>query len=131
MSCRAAQQLLWHLYIVIRNRQIIWKQGSYCWYFFLTFNDQCSHHTSQLICSANQLTGFYMMRTLVVQGFKLEISKVTVLEIHQKSQNGYLQWIFSLWRWLWCCFSHFLFLCLWCNRSWDIEKIATDAPCAL
>ena len=28
------------------------------------------HHieTSQLICSANQLTGFYMMRTLVVNG---------------------------------------------------------------
>ena len=32
------------------------------------FNDQYSHHieTSQLICRANQLTGFYMMRTLVV-----------------------------------------------------------------
>ena len=36
-------------------------------------NDQCSHHieTSQLICSANQLTGFYMMRTLVVKGLNL------------------------------------------------------------
>ena len=36
----------------------------------LTFNDQCSHHieTSQLICRANQLTGFYMMGTLVVKG---------------------------------------------------------------
>ena len=34
------------------------------------FNDQCSRHieTSQLICSANQLTGFYMMGTLVVKG---------------------------------------------------------------
>ena len=33
------------------------------------FNDQCSHHikTSQLIWSANQLTGFYMMGTLVVK----------------------------------------------------------------
>ena len=33
------------------------------------FNDQCSHHieTSHLICSANQLTGFYMMGTLVVK----------------------------------------------------------------
>ena len=33
------------------------------------FNDQCSHHieTSQLICRGNQLTGFYMMRTLVVK----------------------------------------------------------------
>ena len=26
--------------------------------------------TSQLICSANQLTGFYMMGTLVVKGLK-------------------------------------------------------------
>ena len=35
--------------------------------FLLPFNDQCSHHieTSQLICSANQLTGFYMMGALV------------------------------------------------------------------
>ena len=34
------------------------------------FNDQYSHHieTSQLICKANQLTGFYMMGTLVVKG---------------------------------------------------------------
>ena len=34
------------------------------------FNDQCSYHieTSQLICRANQLTGFYMMGTLVVEG---------------------------------------------------------------
>ena len=37
--------------------------------FFLTFNDQCPHHieTSHLIFSANQLTGFYMMGTLVVK----------------------------------------------------------------
>ena len=36
----------------------------------LTFNDHCSHHieTSQLIGSANQLTSFYMMGTLVVKG---------------------------------------------------------------
>ena len=34
------------------------------------FNGQCSHHieTSQLICSANQLTGFYTMGTLAVKG---------------------------------------------------------------
>ena len=33
------------------------------------FNDQCSHHkeTSQLICRANQLTGFYIKGTLVVK----------------------------------------------------------------
>ena len=32
------------------------------------FNDRCSHdiETSQLICFVNQLTGFYMMGTLVV-----------------------------------------------------------------
>ena len=37
---------------------------------YSTFNDQCSHHieTSKLICIANQLTGFYMMGTLVVKG---------------------------------------------------------------
>ena len=35
------------------------------------FNDQCSHHveTSQLICRANQLTGFYMMGTLAIKEF--------------------------------------------------------------
>ena len=34
------------------------------------FNDQCFPHieTNQLICRANQLTGFYMMGTLVVKG---------------------------------------------------------------
>ena len=34
------------------------------------FNDQISHHieTSKLICSANQLTGFYMMGTLLDEG---------------------------------------------------------------
>ena len=33
------------------------------------FNDQCSHYIepSQLICFASQLTGFYMMGTLVVK----------------------------------------------------------------
>ena len=32
--------------------------------------DQYFHHieTSHLICSANQMTGFYMMETLVVKG---------------------------------------------------------------
>ena len=33
-------------------------------------NEQCSHHTetSQLISFANQLSGFYMMRTMAVKG---------------------------------------------------------------
>ena len=36
------------------------------------FNNQCSHHieTSPLICSTNQLTGFYIMGTLVVKWFE-------------------------------------------------------------
>ena len=39
------------------------------------FNDQCSHHieTSQLICIANQLTGFYIIKTLVVKGLILRV----------------------------------------------------------
>ena len=39
------------------------------------FNDQCSHHieTSQMICSANQLVGFYMIETLIVKGLKRNI----------------------------------------------------------
>ena len=34
-------------------------------------NDQCFYHIemSQLICSGNQLTGLYMMETLVVSGW--------------------------------------------------------------
>ena len=37
------------------------------------FNGQCSHYieTSQLICIANQLTGFYMMGTLAVKGLMI------------------------------------------------------------
>ena len=38
-------------------------------YFHLPINDQCSHHkeTSELVCRANLLIGFYIMGTLVVQ----------------------------------------------------------------
>ena len=38
---------------------------------FEPFKDQYSSHikTSQLICSANYFTGFYMRGTLVVKGF--------------------------------------------------------------
>ena len=43
----------------------------------LTFNDQCSHHieTSQLICSENQLSGFYIMGSLVVKGLNNFLKK--------------------------------------------------------
>ena len=39
------------------------------------FKGQCPHHkeTSLLICSANQLTSFYMMGTLVVKGLNHEV----------------------------------------------------------
>ena len=41
--------------------------------FSKTFIDQCSHHieTSQLICSANQLTGIYMIGTLFVKRLRI------------------------------------------------------------
>ena len=41
-------------------------------YYKIYILDQYSHHieTSQLICSPNQLAGFYMMGTLVVKGLK-------------------------------------------------------------
>ena len=37
--------------------------------YYLPFNDQCPSHieTSQLICIANQLTGFYVRGTLIVK----------------------------------------------------------------
>ena len=45
-------------------------------------NNQCSHHigTSQLICRANQLTGFYMMGTLVVKGLNTGPSQTPMTE---------------------------------------------------
>ena len=55
------------------------------------FNDQCSHHieTSQLIFRANQLTGFYMMGTLVVKGLnKFRGDVVDVLFIKNKHTKG-------------------------------------------
>ena len=51
----------------------------------LTFNDQSLSYreTSQLICSANQLTGFYMRETLVVKMLTSLINKVH--ENHHKT----------------------------------------------
>ena len=47
------------VYIRIQENSIIIK-------FHLTFQDHCIHHveTSQMICSANQLTGFYILGNL-------------------------------------------------------------------
>ena len=41
---------------------------------FLTLKQPLSHHikTSQFICRANKLTGFYMMGTLVVKGLMFQ-----------------------------------------------------------
>ena len=53
--------------------------------------DQCSHHikTSQKIGRANQLTGFYMMRTLVVKRLILVITYVVGQKekVNKKSRN--------------------------------------------
>ena len=47
----------------------------YAYYFTIAskpFNGQCPSHieTSQLICRANQLTGFYVRGTLTIKGLK-------------------------------------------------------------
>ena len=58
---------------------------------YLLFHDQCSHHieTSQLIFRANQLTGFYMMGSLVVKGLnKFRGDVVDVLFIKNKHAKG-------------------------------------------
>ena len=44
---------------------------------------QCCPHleTSQLICSANQLTGSYKGATLALNGLKVLLLKITVAEV--------------------------------------------------
>ena len=53
------------------------------------FNDQCSHHieTGQLICSANQLTGFYMMGILVVKWLNYEFLTLKFVLIYEGESN--------------------------------------------
>ena len=57
------------------------------WHFYININDQCSHYieTSQLICSADQLTGFYIMETLVVKGLSAFVknfkSRINTLQL--------------------------------------------------
>ena len=55
---------IFYLFTLVRFQVLVVKT-----FFRLPFNDQCSHHieTSQLICSSNQLTGFYIMGTLVAK----------------------------------------------------------------
>ena len=78
-------------------------------------NGQCSHHieTSQLICPANQLTGFYMMGTLavkeltdenedfvdiIVQCSRQEVSggQICVLKNFTKFTGNHMCWSFFL-----------------------------------
>ena len=61
---------------------------------YLTFYRPMSHHieTSQLICSVNQLTGFYMMGTLVSKGlsctFLRRLPKVDIAKLILKIGTG-------------------------------------------
>ena len=53
-------------------------------YFFspLTTNIPIIIETSQLICSAIQLVGFYMMGTLVVKGLKIDLQDIDLAYIY-------------------------------------------------
>ena len=59
---------------------------------FKPFNNQCSHHieTSQFICRANQLTGFYMMGTLVVKRLSRAGAFSDDLVIFHEDETNYL-----------------------------------------
>ena len=50
---------------------------------------QCCHHieTSQLICYANQLTGFYMRATLVFNGLRVVLLLSSVKQKYDDSQQ--------------------------------------------
>ena len=54
-------------------------------------NDQCSRHieTSQLICRANKLIGFYIMGTLVVNGLTAAIT-IRVTETNLEPSQIYV-----------------------------------------
>ena len=47
------------------------------------FDDQCSYHieTSQLVCRANQLSGLYMVGTLVVKGLRNSPRRCSVQKV--------------------------------------------------
>ena len=57
------------------------------------FNDQCFHHieTNQLICRANQLTGFYMMGTLVVKGLiEIYVDNILIFLALKQKKNFFV-----------------------------------------
>ena len=77
------------------------------------------HHieTSQLICSANQLTGFYMMGTLVVK--RLTFSRC------------FLFFIASLYTFKKLQIHKFIIVCFWLNVvNWSIKKSLDSGPTA-
>ena len=49
---------------------------------YYPFNCQCFPHieTSQLICKANQLTGFYMRETLAINGLNSKLKEKKTLK---------------------------------------------------
>ena len=50
---------------------------------YYPFNCQCFPHieTSQLICKANQLTGFYMRETLAINGLNSKLTEKNLKRI--------------------------------------------------
>ena len=57
--------------------------------------------TSQLLCSVNQMTGFYMSGTLVVQGLNRTITFSDVCRCYRKRPVTWNGWSNFLWRIKW------------------------------
>ena len=64
---------------------------SYCLQLFQSIKYQCYPHieTSQLICCANQLTGFYMRPTLALNGLNTSSHKRLLEDFFENSQNSH------------------------------------------
>ena len=57
---------------------------------------QCCPHieTSQLICTENQLTGFYMRKTLALNGLKWEKLVDSKLQLYQRYRQPF-EWLLT------------------------------------
>ena len=75
---------------------------------------QSCHHieTNQLICSANQLTGFYMMETLAFNG--LICSKLTIRTIKHRQMTP-----------LWCLYCQLLTYSEFQSIASNFEQVVT------
>ena len=62
------------------------------------FNGQCLSHieTSQLICYANQFTGFYIRRTLVVEGLTSVFCFLKLERLYDRKNKEILEILFTL-----------------------------------